>query len=409
MRELRVGVIGSGTAGPASAILLADAGHEVTLFERAPSIEPVGAGLLLQPAGQWVLGRMGLLEGMRACAAEVDRLLGHTASGRLVLDLAYSGLGPELVGLGVHRAALIDLMLARVSETPGCSLRCNADILSLGRRGEEQFLEMGGGSEAGPFDLVVLADGARSKLREQTGLVRQASEYPWGALWAIVPDPEDVFPRTLRQVYQGNGTFLGFLPTGRTRPDGEALVSIFWSVRNDRVSALKERPFSELRNRMLGLCPSGESALARLNSWDQMMHARYMDVTLRRPYRSGLVCIGDVSHAMSPQLGQGVTLALQDAWALAESIAQADDLTAALSAYARKRRATLRFYQFANRAATWFFQGDSAALATIRDWTFGPLNHVPVYRGQMLRTLAGFKRGFVASKALPSATGSPRA
>jgi 2-polyprenyl-6-methoxyphenol hydroxylase-like FAD-dependent oxidoreductase len=401
MKDLRVGIVGSGTAGPAAAILLAEAGHHVTLLERAPTIEAVGAGILLQPAGQSVLDHMGLLDEVQTRAARVDQLLGHTASGRLVLDLAYANLQPEFVGLGVHRAALIDIFLNRIKATDRCTLRCDADIQGIERRGDGWLLRQQDGDEAGPFDLVVLAAGSRSKLRDATGLVRSTSEYPWGALWAIVPDPDSVFPRTLRQVYQGNGTFLGFLPTGRISPDSEPLVSIFWSLRNDRAEALRATPFENLRDEMIALCPQGESALARIQGWDQLIHARYMDVTLKRPHLPGLVCIGDTSHAMSPQLGQGVTLALQDAWELAQAVERHERLDRALSAYAAKRRDTLRFYQFANRAATWFFQGDSDLLARVRDWTFGPLNHLPFYRGQMLRTLAGFKRGFVRSEAMP--------
>ena len=60
MREQqRIAIVGSGMAGTMAAALLARAGHAVTLFERAPRVGPVGAGLLLQPSGQAVLRRAG--------------------------------------------------------------------------------------------------------------------------------------------------------------------------------------------------------------------------------------------------------------------------------------------------------------------------------------------------------------
>lgn len=403
MQPLNIAIVGSGTAGPAAGILLAEQGHAVTVFERADRIEPVGAGLLLQPSGQAILAEMGLLDDVLKHASRVDRLLGHTASGRLVLDLAYEVLRPGLMGLGVHRAMLIDVLLQRVAATERCELVCEADVEEFEHRDGQWFLGEADGDRTGPFDLVVLANGARSELRETTGLVKRATEYPWGALWAIVPDPEQVYPGTLRQYYDGVGTFLGFLPTGSTQTDPNKLVSVFWSVRNDRADELMKQPFSEFRERMLRLAPEAASVLNQLSSWDQFVHARYMDVVLKDLHGDGVACIGDTAHAMSPQLGQGVTMALQDAHELAACLNEAlhDDgqtLADALKAYTQRRRSTLRYYQFANRAATWFFQGDSRLFGKTRDLLFGPMNYLPVYRGQMLRTLAGFKTGFFTSR-----------
>lgn len=397
MRALRVGVVGGGTAGPAAAILLAEAGHDVTVFERAECLEPVGAGLLLQPDGQWVLAQMGLLDAVRDRAASVGRLLGHTSLGRRVLDLAYADLAPRLVGLGVHRASLIQVLVERMGSVEGCRLECGVDIAAMERREDGWFLDGPSNGTRGPYDLVVLANGARSALRASTGLVRRAREYPWGALWTILPDPGGLFPDTLEQVYRSNDTFLGFLPTGRIPGDSVQQVSVFWSVRNDAVELTRSKGARALRDSIVGLVPRSAPVVDGLTSWEQWIHARYMDVSLRQPYRDGVVCIGDTAHAMSPQLGQGVTLALQDAWALAASLRDCDTLDAALAGYARERRSAVRFYQLANRAATWFFQGDSRVLAAIRDLAFGPMNHVPIYRGQMLRTLAGFKRGILDS------------
>src|SRR4051812_31442322 len=75
VEALRIGVVGAGTAGAAAAILLARAGHAVTLFERVATPGPVGAGITLQPTGQAVLARLGLLEPIVARATRLDGLL----------------------------------------------------------------------------------------------------------------------------------------------------------------------------------------------------------------------------------------------------------------------------------------------------------------------------------------------
>src|SRR3954467_11470477 len=102
----RVGIVGAGTAGLATAALLARAGDVVEILERAPSPGPVGAGLLLQPTGQAVLARLGGLEKVRADAAVGERVVGTTVRGKRFLDLSYR-VGH---GLGVHRGALFSAL-----------------------------------------------------------------------------------------------------------------------------------------------------------------------------------------------------------------------------------------------------------------------------------------------------------
>lgn len=59
-KPLRIAIVGFGSAGAASAILLAGDGHDVTLFERAAENSPIGAGFLLQPTGLAVLKELGI-------------------------------------------------------------------------------------------------------------------------------------------------------------------------------------------------------------------------------------------------------------------------------------------------------------------------------------------------------------
>ena len=107
-----IGVVGRGIAEQAAAILLAETGHDVTVFERFVEPRPLGAGLLLQPAGRAVLATLGL----SAVGAKIDGLRAKTAKDRIVLDLDYRDLQPEAHGLGiqfVRPAARADEALAR--------------------------------------------------------------------------------------------------------------------------------------------------------------------------------------------------------------------------------------------------------------------------------------------------------
>src|SRR3954447_24866298 len=221
---LRVAVVGCGTAGPAAALLLHRAGQAVEVFERVPEPGSVGAGLLVQPTGMAVLERLGLLGPLLAAGARIERLHRATTDGRAVMDLRYADLRPGLFGLGLHRGALFGA-LAGALRADAVPVHAGVAIERLETAGDDAPVRLrdADGERHGPYDLVLVADGARSGLRAQAGIPGRVSRYPWGALWAIVPDPDGAFRGVLDQTYRGTREMLGFLPTGDR-------VSFFWSV-----------------------------------------------------------------------------------------------------------------------------------------------------------------------------------
>jgi 2-polyprenyl-6-methoxyphenol hydroxylase-like FAD-dependent oxidoreductase len=113
--------------------------------------------------------------------------------------------------------------------------------------------------------------------------------------------------------------------------------------------------------------------------------------------------MGDAAHAMSPQLGQGVNMALMDAQALRDALRAETDLPAALALYQRQRQAHVAIYQFWSRWLTPIFQSNRDRVAALRDIAFLPLGRVPGGRGHMLRVLSGTQRGLFGRLALPPA------
>ncbi len=368
---VRVAVVGGGTAGLATAALLHDDGHEVEVFERFTEPAPVGAGLLLQPTGLAVLGALGLRDRVVASGARVERLWGETAAGRPVLDLAYADWRTGAHGLGVHRHILFDALWGAVAAR-SIPVHAGAAVTE---------------PPAG-YDLVVGTDGARSALRGDGRAFgrRRMRPYPWGALWAIVDDPDGRFGGVLHQTYRGTHEMVGTLPSGRP-DDGPARVSVFISV---AVAAREQVRLETLKAEVRALCgPRIDPVLEQLEDEAQLLWAGYHDVVLGRLHHGRVVLAGDAAHAMSPQLGQGANLALVDAWVLADCLRTHSDVDAALAAYSRRRRAHLRFYAWASRLLTPVFQSRLEVLAPPRDLLAAPLGRVPFVRDQMLAALAG--------------------
>jgi 2-polyprenyl-6-methoxyphenol hydroxylase-like FAD-dependent oxidoreductase len=100
---------------------------------------------------------------------------------------------------------------------------------------------------------------------------------------------------------------------------------------------------------------------------------------------------------MSPQLGQGVNMALADALALRDALRECPSPADAFAAYERRRRDHLGIYHFWSRWLTPLFQSDRDRLAAMRDLVFHPLSRLPGGRGQMLRVLTGTRRGWLGT------------
>jgi 2-polyprenyl-6-methoxyphenol hydroxylase-like FAD-dependent oxidoreductase len=180
---MHIAIVGYGTSGQALSALLARDDHRLDVFERAPELGPVGAGILLQPTGLWVLWQMGLLGEALRYGAPVRRLFGDSASGRPVMDMQYAALDPRLAGLGMQRGALFQLLKSAWIDAD--KVLCGHDIVSIDDDG--RHLTDDTGRRHGPYDLVVVANGSASKLRDVLAPHRLDRPYPWGALWCLLP------------------------------------------------------------------------------------------------------------------------------------------------------------------------------------------------------------------------------
>lgn len=400
---MRIGIVGCGMAGPAAACLLARSGHDVVLMERAAELKPVGAGLLIQPTGMWVLQQLGVLTHALKLGHRIDKLDGRTVSGRSVLQLRYADLDPALFGLGMHRGALFSILLEAARSCERVALHTGCECVRVEQSVAGARVRDRHGREHGPFDLLIIADGARSALRQQidVGRARLPRPYDYGALWFVGESRDGTFDHTLSQVYRGTKHMIGFLPSGRASPDGPQTVSMFWSVRCLDIERLREAGIDAWRRDALSLAPHAAELISQVRSMDDLLFASYSDFVARPTFSGRVVLIGDAAHAMSPQLGQGANLGLMDAAALAEALASDVTVEGALSRYDAARRHHVRFYARASRWLTPWFQSSMNWLAWPRDVLGLPVSRVGFVRRQMALSLVGVKDGLLSSRPIP--------
>ena len=378
--RLHIGVIGAGTAGLATAIAFARAGHTVDVFEKHPALATLGAGVLMQPQGVAALDELGVGAAFNAISLPIDRLVGQCERGWTLVDIPYTGLQAR----AVSRSALGGV-LERECHALGVRLHFGCAVGAIGVENGAGTVDAGGVSHR--FDLVVIANGASSMLPAATGLAVASHQYTWGALWALIDLDDWPDAHLLAQRYGGTERMYGIMPTERV--NGALRVSLFWSLRSDRYDAWRAAPLDDWKRELLALWPESKPVVDRLHSHSQLAFARYHHA---RPSRlaSGPICIvGDAGHAMSPQLGLGTTLAVQDALVLAQCVDVHGAAAGALR-YSASRLRTVRAYQALSRTLTPCFQLDGKGLW--RDLLFAGALKVPGSRYLMYRSIAAPRR-----------------
>ena len=371
---MRIAIIGAGMGGLASASLLADQGHEVTIFDQFDTPKPVGSGLVIQPVGQRVLAEIGALEKALGYGNRVTHMLGVEArNDKPVLDVHYDLVDPNAFGLAIHRAALFDALWQAMQTRTGVALMTAAQVTSV-RQGDESvevFTEHG--DAHGPFDLAVDSSGAGSPLSPI-----KCNPLGYGAIWGTVDWPADTdLPKHhLSQRYVAASHMIGALPIGTFPNDDTFKAAIFWSLPSDGHAAWLDAGLDAWKAEATALWPALHPFVDQITDVAQMTMARYSHGTLNRPYSNRLVHIGDAAHRASPQLGQGANMALLDALALARALATRP-IKQALPAYARARKLHTKIYQAMSWGFTPMYQSDSRLLPIIRDRLLFPASQIP--------------------------------
>lgn len=359
---------GCGPGGLAAALLLRRQGHHVTIFERFAQAGPVGSGLMLQPTGLAVLARLGLAEAAVARGSRITRLHGLSEAGRVALSVRYPG---AEFGVGIHRATLFDL-LHGAAVAAGIPIVTGRSVIASAPAPGGRTLRFADGTATELFDLVVDMLGARSPLVDAP-----SRALAYGALWTNVRAAPGFADDMLEQRYRGAGVMAGVLPVGLPPGSDGPQVSVFWSLRADRLAAWRDAGLDRWRAQFEALWPQAAPLLAQIDDPARLTFAHYAHRTLRRPATDRLIHLGDAWHSTSPQLGQGANMALLDAFALAQGLAAHDDLAAALAHTIRLRRRHVRLYQAISRVFTPVYQSDSAVLPWLRDRLVRPAAAFP--------------------------------
>lgn len=336
-QPLAIAIIGAGPAGLTAANVLQRHGWRADVFEADAALgaRDQGGSLDLHPGeGQVALHKAGLFDAFMGIARHEDqerRLADHATGELLREEIPEPGAGdrPE-----IDRVVLRELLLQRLApDTVHWGVRLQAVVA----RPDGRYDLRCQGGLAGPYDLVVGADGAWSKVRAALTPVQPVyTGVTFVELW--LADVDRRHPEIARRV--GHGTYFSMHGGAGivAQRNGNATLRVYAAIRTrpeetDRPDlALAGMTREDLLARFPGWAPS---LLAMIRQADRIAALRpivALPPGTRWPYRAGLTLVGDAAHVMPP-LGEGVNLAMLDAAELAEALVGGDDWRAAQQRY----------------------------------------------------------------------------
>ena len=313
-------IIGGGPAGMMLGYLLARAGVEVTVLEKHKDFFRDFRGDTIHPSTLQLLHELGLLDRfLQLPHAEVSGLSATIGGARFhMADFSHLSTVCKFIAL-MPQWDFLTFLAQEASSFPAFTLRMGWQATGLLRSDPTQPKRITGAyanTPDGPTqiaaDLTVGCDGRQATSREAAHLNIVEQGVPIDVLWFSLPrhpeDPENA---------------LGYINYGR------ALILI---NRNDYFqcgyiiakgifSQIQQRGLEAFRASIEQLAPFLAGRTAELDSWDKVKLLTVQINHLDRWWLPGLLCIGDAAHAMSPVGGIGINIALQDAVAAANFLA----------------------------------------------------------------------------------------
>jgi len=309
-------IVGGGPAGMMCGYLLARAGIDVVVLEKHADFLRDFRGDTVHPSTLELMYELGVLEDfLRRPHQELSQIGAQVDDFTVTVgDFSQLPTHCKFVGL-MPQWEFLNFIAEKAKAYPGFHLRMETETTGLliedGKVAGVRAKSPSGAVEV-RADLTIGADGRRSIVREKAGFEVLDLGAPIDVLWM----------RVTRQPNDPNQTL------GRFRA-GKILVAIdrgeYWQcayvIPKGGLDAIHQRGLASFKDEISSVAPFLRDRLSELKDWNDVKLLSVAVDRLRQWWRTGLLCIGDSAHAMSPIGGVGINLAIQDAVAAANELA----------------------------------------------------------------------------------------
>src|SRR5712692_4107823 len=310
-------IAGGGPAGMMLGYLLARAGIEVLVLEKHADFLRDFRGDTVHPSTLEVMHELGVLDEFlkRPHQKQVHQVCARIGRDELVLgDMSYLTTQCQFMVM-MPEWEFLDFLAEQARRYPTFHLRMQTEVTGLIEE-NGRIAGIRGNAPAGPVevrtDLVVGADGRNSVVRDCSGLAVEDVGAPTDVLWMRLSKHADD-PELFFYADRGKALFL---------TDGGDYWQCGVPAPKGAVAEMQANGIEDFRAGIVELAPFFRDRVMELRDWSDVKLLTVRVDRLPKWHRPGLVCIGDAAHAMSPVGGVGINLAIQDAVAAANLLAE---------------------------------------------------------------------------------------
>jgi 2-polyprenyl-6-methoxyphenol hydroxylase-like FAD-dependent oxidoreductase len=310
-------IAGGGPAGMMLGFLLARAGVDVVVLEKHADFFRDFRGDTVHPSTLELMHELGLLdEFLKVPHQKVETLTGQVGTEHLsMIDFRHLPTRCKFIAL-MPQWDFLDFLAEQGKRYATFHLHMSTeatDLIEEGGRIVGLRAKAPDGALTIRTDLVVGCDGRHSTVRTKAGLISDDYGAPMDVLWF----------RLSRKDSDSADTF-GHIEAGRMMImlDRNDYWQCAYVIPKGGIEKVKAEGLDAFRKRVTDMSPFVADRIGEIKSWDDVKLLTVTVDRLRQWWRPGLICIGDSAHAMSPIGGVGINMAVQDAVAAANRLAE---------------------------------------------------------------------------------------
>jgi len=315
--QTRCAIVGGGPAGLLAGYLLAGAGVPVAVLEKHADFNRDFCGDTIHPSTLEIMHEIGLVDEFLKQPHPAVRELRAVVNGQTVPIADFTKLPTRCKFIAfMPQWDFLNFVSSHAKRFPTFQLHMDTEVLDLLME-DERVIGVRAKTPRGELevraDLVIGADGRHSTTQTRAGLEQREFGVPIDVLWMRISkkqeDPEQSFG------FFQNGKLLVLL-------DRDDYWQCGFVIPKGRFDEIKKRGLPQFQNDIVSFAGFLRDRVAELDDWSKIKLLTVQINRLRDWCREGLLCMGDSAHAMSPAGGVGINLAIQDAVATANLLAE---------------------------------------------------------------------------------------